>query len=279
MTPLFSAVIPCYNHGSYLKKSIGSIEKINNIPIEIIIVDDGSTDDATQKELALLKQQGYNIISQPNAGPGSARNNGISHAKGKYIIPLDADDLIRSEYVQKAYEVFESKENIHVVYADFQRFGDLDTIVKYEPFCIQDLIIKNSIGACAIFRKEVWEHVGGYDETLKLGYSWEDWDFWLKLAYNKFNFLYLDMIGYDYCYSTSSRERTFLKNKNRVNETITLFERKYSEMYKPSAVHNHLLFQVKQNPVGMIGKILLALYFPKWYQKTVRKGKIRKYLF
>jgi glycosyltransferase involved in cell wall biosynthesis len=279
MEPVFSVIVPCYNHGEFLRRNIKSVAQIDIAVTELIIVDDGSTDEKTIKELDALEQEGYRIIRQSNAGPGAARNNGISIAKGKYIIPLDADDMIRKEYVQEAYKVFEAKPSIHIVYSNFKRFGDSDTVERYTSFNLQDLMLTNSIGSCAIYRKSAWEAVSGYDENLRKGYSWEDWDFWITLACHHFNFLHLDMVGYDYYYKNVSRERDFLKDRIKVNRIIDYFEEKHQGFYNPKAIHDNLIFQVKSSPVGMLGKIILAAYFPGLYQKALKKGKIRKYLF
>src|SRR4051812_7446520 len=104
---LFSVVVPCYNHGNFIRNTIESINNIAGVPYEIIIVDDGSTDKHTIDVLASLKAEGVNVITQQNAGPGAARNNAIKHAKGDYIIPLDSDDKIRPDYLLKAKEIFE----------------------------------------------------------------------------------------------------------------------------------------------------------------------------
>jgi glycosyltransferase involved in cell wall biosynthesis len=279
MAPEFSIVIPCYNHGAYLRRTISSIEAITGVLYEIIIVDDGSTDGATITELKQLEQEGYHILIQQNAGPGAARNNAIRHARGKYIVPLDADDKLRPEYIYKAKEVFEQEKNVQVVYADFQRFGGNTEINKYKEYNLQDLLLTNSIGACVIYWKSIWEVAGGYDEELKKGYSWEDWDLWLNFAYHHFNFKYLNMIGYDYYYQEDSRERLFLKNKQKVNRITSRFEDKYPGFYTPAAIHENLLHQIRVSPTGMIMKILIATFAPNHYQKLVVKGKIRKYIF
>lgn len=279
MAPVFSVIVPCYNHGEFLRRNIKSVAQIDIALTELIIVDDGSTDEKTIKELAALEQEGYRVIRQVNSGPGAARNNGIAMAKGKYIIPLDADDMIRKEYAQEAYKVFEANPSIHIVYSNFKRFGDADTVERYTSFNLQDLMLTNSIGSCAIFRKSAWQAVGGYDEDLKKGYGWEDWDFWMMLARHHFNFHHLDIIGYDYYFKNISREREFLKDRIKINRIIGYFEEKHRGFYNPKAIHDNLIFQVKSSPVGMLGKIILAAYFPRLYQKALKKGKIRKYLF
>lgn len=277
MQPLFSIIIPCYNHGAFLRRAIGSATA-TDIPVEVIIVDDGSTDPETIQELARLQSEGYQVIIQQNAGPGAARNTGIAASRGKYIVPLDSDDMVRADYLARAREVLNAQEEITVVYADYQFFGGREGVNKYRDFSLQDLLLYNSIGACVIYRKSAWEAVGGYDIEMARGYSWEDWDLWINFAHHHFRFLYLDMVGYDYFFHADSRERSFLKNKLRVNRIITYLENKYPGFYAPANIHNNLVHQLKSHPLGMLVKILAAAFFPRFYSRQVQKGRIRKYL-
>lgn len=278
MSAVFSFIIPCFNHGKYLDRCLSSIANIKDIPYEILIVDDGSTEEATIVTLKRLADSGYQVIHQENSGPGAARNNGISKAKGEYIVPLDADDMIRTAYVSQAYELLRQHENIHAVYANYQQFGERNDIMQHAPYSLQHLLLTNNIGACVIFRKSCWQQVGGYDETLRNGLGWEDWDLWLNFAYHGFVFQHLDIIGYDYQYHNQSRERMFLSDKVKVNKIITRFEEKYKGFYAPGVIHQNLLHQLKVHPAGMFLKIFLAAFIPSVYQKLVKKGKIRKYL-
>lgn len=91
--PLVSVVIPCYNQASFLKETIESVLKSTYPKIEIIIVNDGSTDHSLQVALkAASTNQQIDVIDQENSGVAAARNNGIQKAKGELILPLDGDD-------------------------------------------------------------------------------------------------------------------------------------------------------------------------------------------
>ena len=89
--PLISVIIPCYNHGKYLSKAIGSVLAQSHRPIEIIVVDDGSTDN-TQAAAAHYPEVKY--IYQHNQGPSAARNTGIDQSSGDFLVFLDADDWL-----------------------------------------------------------------------------------------------------------------------------------------------------------------------------------------
>src|SRR5262245_16412104 len=105
--PLISIIIPCFNQGHFLKDALLSLEKCDKNLFEIIIINDGSTDESTNRYLRELSDQGLHVIFQNNTGLGQARNNGIMEAKGKYILPLDSDNKIRPEYLIKAIEILE----------------------------------------------------------------------------------------------------------------------------------------------------------------------------
>lgn len=274
-----SCIIPCFNHGSFLKHAIDSVRAVPSLKMEIIIVDDGSTDAATLTELEMWsRQEGIRVLRQQNAGPGAARNYGIANASGKYILPLDADDKVRPEYPQAAYRFLESNQNFAIAYPDFQQFGQANALVKYRDYCLQDLLLRNSIGAAAIYRRDAWQTVGGYDEALRKGLGWEDWDLWLHFAYKGFRFQYLGIVGYDYYFRADSRERTFLRDKTKVNDIIRYFEKKYPDFFSPTVLHEHLVSMVRMAPAGIFLKLFVAAFFPDYYARLVAKGKIREHL-
>jgi len=179
ITPLISVVIPCYNHGEYIDEAIQSVEEYTRNDYEIIIVNDGSNDELTVERLKELKNSGYHIIFQENQGLAKSRNNAIRVAKGKYILPLDADNKITPQLIEESVSVLENSPEIAIVYSDRREFGGRNRIVQVEEFSFLKMLRNNYIDACAVYRKSVWTELGGYDENLPiLGY--EDWDFWLR---------------------------------------------------------------------------------------------------
>src|ERR1039458_6397603 len=95
-----SVVIPCFNHGEFLPEAVASVAHIGRDDVELIVVDDGSTDERTRKEMDALVAQGINVVRQENKGLAAARNAGILISKGEYILPLDADNRLRSGYIE-----------------------------------------------------------------------------------------------------------------------------------------------------------------------------------
>ena len=105
--PLVSIIMPVYNYGKTLDRALLSVFNQTYKNIEIIIIDDGSTDEFTQLKLKTLKLPNTKVILQENGGPSNARNNGIKASKGKYILPLDSDDLMHPIYVDSCIKVIE----------------------------------------------------------------------------------------------------------------------------------------------------------------------------
>lgn len=193
-----SVIIPCYNQGEFILEAISSVRECQDEIYEIIIVNDGSTEASTLKVLSYLKDNGYHVINQTNQGLAAARNNGIKAAKGAYILPLDADNKIRSAYITKAVEILDKHPEVGVVYGNAEFFGEKTGIHVVPDFNINLILLGNYIDACAVFRKIVWKECGGYDTKIpdKLGY--EDWDFWLGAAEKGWKFYHINEVLFDY---------------------------------------------------------------------------------
>jgi glycosyltransferase involved in cell wall biosynthesis len=180
MTPLVSVIIPCHNQGQYLTEALDSVlaQTYNNW--ECIIVNDGSTDkteDVANKYV--VKDNRLTYIYQQKAGPSAARNAGIGIAKGTYILPLDADDIIAPKYIELAIEAFQKNTNLSLVYCMANKFGHETGLWELKEYSFKNLLQINCIFCSAVFKKADWQKSGGYDEELI--YAWEDWDFWLRI--------------------------------------------------------------------------------------------------
>ncbi|WP_179415181.1 glycosyltransferase family 2 protein [Mucilaginibacter sp. E4BP6] len=180
MQPAISIIVPCYNQAEYLPETLTSVLAQTVADWECIIVNDGSTDDteAVAKEWT-AKDERFKYIHQQNRGLSEARNKGIESAKGEYILPLDSDDLIGKEYIDKALNAYSNNKNIKLVYCLANKFGAENKFWDLTPYTYQNLLINNCIFCSAVYRKTSWQQIGGYNTDFKKGY--EDWDFWLRM--------------------------------------------------------------------------------------------------
>ena len=190
-----SIVTPCYDQGTLLVDAIASAERTAPPNCELIIVNDGSREPRTLEILDLLKRLGYYVHDQANLGLSGARNAAIARARGRYILPLDDDNRLRAGYIRDAIHVLDTQPEVGVVYGDRYEFGLRGGVQPVPPLDRRKLIENNYIDACAVFRKEIWSVVGGYDAFLS---PLEDWDLWLRALKRGWRFHHLAYATFDY---------------------------------------------------------------------------------
>lgn len=181
---IVSVVIPYFNRESTIDDTINSLALQTLQNFEIIIVDDGSTDEASIRKLIEIKKENkkINIIHQKNQGVAAARNNGISKAVGKYIVCLDSDDMLEPTYIEKCTILLEANPGVAIVSSHRNDFGVIDESMENREYNPIELYSNNMVITAAQFRKNAWEHSGGYKSNI----GYEDWEFWLSLAEHGF---------------------------------------------------------------------------------------------
>ncbi|MEP1085586.1 MAG: glycosyltransferase [Algoriphagus sp.] len=229
--PTISIIIPCYNQAKYLQESVESVLKSNYTAIQLVIVNDGSTDNS--KEIAEKLSEKYsniNFLTQKNSGVTSARNKGIEFADGKYILPLDADDLISPNYISEAIKVLEERPEVKVVYCEAVKFDQSGQKPwKLKDFNLSLLARNNMIFVSGIFRKVDCMAVGGFSTDMKMGR--EDWEFWIKMLKNGGEVVKLPFIGFFYrLHGGSKRKKTGTKQKKR--ERIAYLNTKHMDFFE-----------------------------------------------
>lgn len=217
--PKVSIIVPCYNQAQYLDECLQSVFEQTFMDWECIIVNDGSPDNTgeiTQKWLD--KDSRFKYLSKENGGLCSARNFGITHSLGEFILPLDADDYIANDYVFLAIEEFTKSKDIKVVYCQAEKFGSEFGVWQLPDFSLKDLVRFNMIFCTAMYKKKDWERVGGYDPNMI--YGLEDWEFWIAILKQGGKVKRIDKVGFYYRI-----------NKYSMARTINLEQRKFSVEY------------------------------------------------
>lgn len=182
----FSVIITNYNYGVYLRNCVESVIDQDVEGLEIIIVDDGSTDGSKAIiDQLLLDYPDKNIIPlfQENSGqPAIPRNNGIMKALGDFILPLDADDVIARGYLKGCLEIIKKRPEVNLIYADSIHVHT-DKNVRHPPgvFAPGRINKANQIVIASVYSKILWEKTGGYKENVR---GYEDWDLWLNMSIN-----------------------------------------------------------------------------------------------
>lgn len=177
--PLVSIITPCYNGAKYLAEALDSVFAQTYKNWECIIVDDGSKDNSKQIALSYTaKDKRFQYIYQANKGTSAARNKAIAESKGRYLMPLDADDKISPGYIEKAVAILHGSNDIKLVYCKARMFGRVDGPWNLRPYSLKEMLIENMLFCTALFRREDFDKTQGFSEDMKGGF--EDWDFWLS---------------------------------------------------------------------------------------------------
>lgn len=182
--PLVSVIVPHYNLAEYLPETLHAIERQTYPNIETIIVDDGSTRADAKELIARLAREGKRVVRQANTGLSGARNTGVREARGTYVFPLDADDIISPTFIEKAVRAMEREPDLAYVTALVGYFRESPSrhFGGWVPLGLhRDLLpIHNCAGCCmALFRRDVLVDAGLYATELT---SYEDWDLYCALA-------------------------------------------------------------------------------------------------
>jgi glycosyltransferase involved in cell wall biosynthesis len=182
-----SIIMPCYNAVRYLDDAINSLRGQTYHNIEILAVNDGSTDE-TQ---ARLEQQAADdsrvrIFAQKNSGPSAARNVGLRHVNGEFVCFLDADDVYLPNKIERQVLFLNAHPHVDLVYSDYYT-GDaqlnltaLTAVRITQPDTVEAVGMRNWFPPLVpMFRRRTMEAVGGFDESFRMA---EDWDYWIRCA-------------------------------------------------------------------------------------------------
>lgn len=233
-----SVIMPCFNDGKYIKESIECVLNQTYKNIELIIIDDGSTDQETINILKNIKNNRIKILNTFKLGPAGARNKGIGECDGDYILPLDSDDIIDETYIEKAVKIMDSDEKIGIVYCKAELFGEKEGEWDLKPYSIQNILIDNVIFVTSLFRKKDWELVGGFDTAFKKGL--EDYDFWLSIIELNRDVVQIQEFLFKYRIKKISRNKSFENNIEDIKKTYEDLYIKHRNLYMEN-IDNYII--------------------------------------
>ena len=283
---LFTIIIPVYNVENYIDKCITSVINQTYKNYEIIVINDGSTDNSKEVLKKYENIKNITIIEQKNKGLSAARNMGIKKAKGDYIVLLDSDDYIEEELLEKLENAINKKTDIiryqaktvnekYEVITEYkeEEFYDLDKNTAIEKI-LKYHFIENSWLYC--YKKELFtKNKLKYDE----GYIHEDFGLTPLLLLKANKITSIDYIGYNYLI----RENSIMNNKDtkktikKCNDFIKLGIRNIKLIKKSDLKNKDLLLSYIANSILIKGKEL-DLKNRKNYLKIIKENKIEKYI-
>jgi len=289
MHPTISVIIPTYNRANFICETIDSVLNQTYQDYEIIVVDDGSTDDTKQ----VLSKYGNRIIYiyQENQQVGAARNNGIRHSKGKYIALLDSDDVWLPQKLEKDIACFELDSRIGLVYSDVIYISsDGAALYKRKLKCptgdiLKSIVLQNFVVlSTAIVRRECFEKVGMFSTDREMSGS-EDAEMWIRIA-SQYYFGYIDEITTKYRMHQTSMTSdpdnmkrsilcaidTIFANKELLPKISHLKNQVYSNIYTHIAINYYGSGNMKKSREYLKKALLM-------YPNQVYRNKMVLYTF
>lgn len=224
----FSIIVPCYNQGEYLTEALQSVLVQTFQNWECIIVNDGSTDDSEEIALEFTRiDSRFKYLKKENGGLSSARNYGLLKSSGTHILPLDADDIINSMYLERALELFSANDQIDLVYGRAEYFGLKTGEWELPTYSYKKILLGNQIYCSCIYKKSFLKN-GMYDVKMKNGY--EDWEFLVRNLDAKSNIRKLDTVVFYYRIKKESMWTNMNDNKRLESSIIQyIFEKNFTK--------------------------------------------------
>ncbi len=275
--PLVTVIAICYNHEPYVKECLESIHSQTYPNIQLIIMDDSSTDDSVE---VILKWKNTNdpnclfIAHKTNKGLCKTINEALEIANGKYVSIISTDDLWLDNFIEQYVGIFEAgSEKIGIVYGDSYFIDDSGNMIsgrkyvkecKHESNVYKELLLGNFIMANAVLiRRSCFEKVGVYDETL----YFEDYDMWLRIA-RIFKFAYCPITLAKYRKLNTSMSSS---NQEKINISLSLI---YLKQLQFSNDYLHII----NNKLSIYSDILYKINHPKAHKYLWLRYKQRKWI-
>ena len=265
-----AVVIPVHDDGTLVGEAVASVREAE--AVEIVLVDDGSTDPATLAELDRLRGEGVRVVRQDNAGPGAARRAGLAATTAPFVYPLDADDLLVEGALGRLADLLESATGTHFAWGDYVVFGDYDGRYRApSAFLPWTLTWVNPYPNSSLIRRAALEAAGGWPDG-----RYEDWSLWLRFVELGFSGVALDDVIY----------RHRLHGAGRVQRSQRLEHRRlYVQLHErhPGAFGRRAQLRVAERP-PLVKRVLYPVLFGRravvpirveaWMQRTMMRRAV-----
>lgn len=282
MKPLVSAIIPNYNYGRYLGEAVESVLAQTYPNVEVIVVDDGSTDDS----LSVLQRFGdqITVISNKNSGVSTARNSGVAASSGKYVAFLDADDAWLPEKIEAQITKFDEDDQVglvtcamHYIRPDGTIFGrndnGLEGWVADDLLCLDKGVVVGA-GSTGIIRRSLFEDIGGFDVRLA---TIADWEICYRAARRqKVGFISTPLALYrihgsnmheDLC--RTEREAMYCLRKVFASDDVRLAKLKGRAYAKSHLILSGSNFHSRNYSAAVIHGLKAFFYYPRSFRKFI----------
>lgn len=230
-----SVIIPCYNHGNYIQETVDSILASTYKNIEIVIVNDGSTDEYTNQLLDELptKFSQIKVIKTANQGTAGACKVAVENSTGDFILPIGSDDKIHPDYIAKAASILTDHKEIGIVYCDAEYFDAKRGPWRLPEFSISQMQQGNCIFCASLYRKSDYDKTEGYHADMR---NWEDYDLWLSLLELGLEVYKIPEVYFYYRITGVSKTDSVKKDKSRITRLMEQVRKHHPDFFKRKQV-------------------------------------------
>lgn len=267
-------VIPCFNDGRLVAEAVRSVRE--DEPVEVAIVDDGSTDAETLATLDELRAAGIQVVRQENAGPGAARMRGVRSTTAPFVFPLDADDLLEPGTLAAMADALEAAPpEAAFAWGDYVIFGEYDGRYRApREFLPWSLTYVNQYPISSLYRREALERAGGWQEPT----GYEDWDLWLRFAELGLTGIGVDRIVYRRRLHGASR--LLQGARKRHASMYAQIKRRHPDAFGPGrarlrAAERPPLWKRAVYPVLFGRRAVVPFRVEAWLQRTMMQRALR----
>jgi glycosyltransferase involved in cell wall biosynthesis len=266
MTARVAVLIPCHNDGSLLLEAVSSIDE--DEPVEIVVVDDASTDPETRAALDTVEARGATVIRLPhNVKVWHARNRGLAGIRAAYVFPLDADDVLLPGSLAAMADQLDAHPEAAACFGDYIEFGSVEENRRIVPTTLDPFRIayQNEFGA-PLLRRSVLHEIGGWAPDDDADFGYEDWHVWMAMAERGLGGVHLG-------------DRATYKRRLHGTRRLQLDRRRHGRLYRTlRRLHPRLFSQLpdhrRASPLPPSRKLLYPLVYgrrPRFgFERSVR---------
>lgn len=247
-----AVIVPCFNDGRLVTEAVASARDSPE-PVELVIVDDGSSDPDTLAVLDRLEAGGVHVVHQENTGLPGARMAGLAATNAPYVFPLDADDLLVGETLPALADRLDADPRAAVCFGDYAEFGGPEDLIRAVPERLDPFRVAyvNEYPVSALFRRSALERVGGW-RPIRWGY--EDWDLWMGLVEHGYTGVHV------------GEGRLTYRRRLHGERMLTTAKRNHRELYRTLKGRHPRLFAElgehrRRSDLGALRKLLYPLVY------------------
>lgn len=279
-TPLISVVIPCYNYANYIKEAIQSVINQSYKNIELIVINDGSSDNSHEIIQALAQEYKFLYVNQKNSGVTQTSQNGLDLARGEFIKFLDADDKIYPNFLANALNALKDP-NTAFVYANADLMDENSNIRANKPCknCVSGKIFDNLVQDCfintttSLIRTSALKNVGGFDTSINV----QDYQIWLKMA-QKYEVAYINQAFGAIRIHANNMSKRVEFNIAAIHKTYLLFKDNLVVQKKINQMYLLWFRQLSKTPNKQMAKEYMRLAFRyHWYNHKFYNSVFRTF--